>query len=58
MEEEVEEGLANPTPAMRELLNKRKSLGKQPASKGAAKSPSKKVVKAPEPDPRLEFVGR
>ena len=69
--EESDEQFANPTPAMKALISKRKSIAaagsaKSPARKPAqasakakpvSKSPKKPLAAPPKP-PRLEFLGR
>jgi len=67
-EEEEEEGFSNPTPAMKELLKKRKSMpaaaAKSPKKPAASKSPkkaaapksaaAKRFIPEPEPEPEPE----
>merc|ERR1719420_911640 len=58
--DQLDSSLANPTPMMKEMLKKRKSIVPK-ASKSNVKSPVKaktiSPIRPPSPEPRADFVG-
>jgi len=58
--DQLDSSLANPTPMMKEMLKKRKSIAPK-ASKSNVKSPVKaktiSPIRPPSPEPRADFVG-
>jgi len=58
--EEVDSSLANPTPMMKEMMKKRKSLApksSKPSVKSLVKTKPPSPIRPPSPAPRADFVG-
>eukprot|EP00090_Calanus_glacialis_P037589 TRINITY_DN6488_c0_g1_i1.p1 TRINITY_DN6488_c0_g1~~TRINITY_DN6488_c0_g1_i1.p1 ORF type:complete len:549 (-),score=217.74 TRINITY_DN6488_c0_g1_i1:113-1759(-) len=54
--EEVDSSMANPTPLMKEMMKKRKSLAPKPV-KSPVKVKPPSPIRPPSPEPRADFIG-